>query len=261
MVRNSKYIFIFIIVLFSCAKQKTIKKIYYPNGQIASMKIYSDKEDTLNFEVKNFFETGELLSNWEYVNGLREGGFRVFTPLGKIVEQGTYEKGKQEGVYLEYDTTGVLTSESYYINGKRTLYSKAWTSKNRQMFGFDYYYVKNDTTFNYGQIARDDSSGIIIKNLSWNSLILADDTVENSSYSFELITVFPIHCSQYEITFGIPDSNLLFTKVDTNFVTTDSLVKTCRLKLKPGMNHIFGRVKASSEYDAIFFVFKDIYLK
>jgi hypothetical protein len=248
-----------LLMIIACTKQKIIKE-YYPDGKILKMQVYANKNDTLNYEVLHFFNTGELLSRWTCVNGHREGGFRVFTPKGIIVEQGTYKEGKKDGVYLEYDTTGILTGDSYFINNKKVIYADSWYAKDRTIFGQNYYSLKHDTAYAFGQIAKETKGDKLIKEMSWYSSITSKDTLTEFPYCITLNTFFPIHCDKYEVTFGTPDINLEFNHIDTSFVTTDSVIKICDLKLNPGTNHIFCKVQVFSEYKTTFYAYKDVYI-
>jgi hypothetical protein len=163
--KNLSFFLIVSLMIISCSKPK-ITREYYPSGHLLKMKVYTNRNDTLNYKELQFFETGELLSKWIYVNGYREGGFRVFSPKGVIVEQGTFKEGKIDGVYLEYDTTGILTGDSYFIDNKKIIYSDSWYTKDRKIFGQNYYFLRSDTAYEFGQIAKEINSDSIIKEMS-----------------------------------------------------------------------------------------------
>lgn len=224
------------------------------------MKIFQNQNDTLNYKVLQFFNTGELLSSWTYVNGELDGGFRVFSPKGILVEQGTYKNGKKVGVYLEHDTSGIVIGESYFIENKRIIYSVSWFSENKKIFGQTFHHLRNDTAYEYGQIAKEIDNDRIIKEMSWNSSIVSKDTISELPFFLTLTTIFPVHCDRYNVTFGTPNTNLDFISIDTTFVTTDSVITICNLKLKTGTNHVFCKVQAFSEYNPTFYAFKDVYL-
>lgn len=258
-----KYIlfpFIIFITIFSCSQQKTVN-YFYPSGKLKSTKVYSNKNDTLNYQELRFFDTGELLSRQNYVNGHLEGSYEIFTPKGIIVEQGRFKEGKREGVFQEFDTVGTLTRETYYINDKKTIYTRNWLSKSQIYKGKDYYLFKNDTAFLIGQIVIERNDDIINTNMSFCSIISSKDTVSELPFCFNLRTIFPFPCSKYEITIGTPNINLEFSRIDTSFTTTDSVIIICNQKLNPGINHIFSKVVAFSRDTATFFAYKDVFVK
>jgi hypothetical protein len=254
---------IILMTLSSCTTHKIVKE-YYSDGKLAVEKIYPNKKDTLSYLELKYFPTGELFSRFNYNDGHPAGGFADFTPKGIIIKRGTYEAGKLVGVLQEYDTTGILARETYYINDKKVIYSYGWHSKNKEIFGQDFFLFKNDTSiYRVGQILKK-LDGSFIKNMSAYSLIISNDTILESSYCFDLRTFFPIPCNKYEISFGTPNTNLEFNKVDTSFTTADSLIKICNYKFHKGMNHVFCKVIAYSvdkADTAKFFAFKDVFVK
>jgi hypothetical protein len=261
-----KKTFLFFLILLSilgCKRQKIVN-YYYQTGKIMVSKIYPDKRDTTTYKELKFFDDGMLLSRYNYRNNRPEGGFGAFTPKGIIIERGTYEDGNLAGVLQEYDTTGVLARETYYINGKKVIYSYGWYSENKEIFGQNIFLFKNDTAiYRVGQILRAEN-GTYIKKMSAYSLIISKDTILESSNCFDLRTFFPVSCSKYEISFGTPNINLEFNKVDTSFTTADSLIKICNYKFHKGMNHVFCKVVAYSvdiADTATFFAYKDVFVK
>ncbi|MCV9389083.1 toxin-antitoxin system YwqK family antitoxin [Reichenbachiella ulvae] len=64
-----------------------------------------------------YYETGELLSKGEMVNGQEEGTWIYYYPNGKTQIQGDYKEGREEGTWLYYYEDGSLMKSVGYQHG------------------------------------------------------------------------------------------------------------------------------------------------
>jgi len=209
-----------------------------------------------------FYKTGELHYKANKINGKLEGAYWLFSPKGSIIERGSFHNGSFDGVSQAFDTNGVLINEKYYINGVKVLYSECYESEMGHFVKQEFSRMKNDSIGIYiGQIVKENN--VIRNDLSFYALIDADDTVNSQSLCFNLRLMNKgIKDYSCKITFGVPDKNLKIENIDTCFVTTDTILKICNLRLNPGSNHLFGTVDFKSPNDsAIFYIYKDIYIK
>lgn len=60
-----------------------------------------------------------IVSEWEYVDGLRHGTALWYYPSGKILQQVTYNKGLLDGKLKHYDEASNLIAEDTYQNGQK----------------------------------------------------------------------------------------------------------------------------------------------
>ncbi|HKI79422.1 MAG TPA: TonB family protein [Ignavibacteriaceae bacterium] len=106
-------VFLFSSISFS---QATIKKEFYPNGNLESEISYEDS--IRDGEAKFYFENGNSQKELTYVNGRVEGTVKLYYENGKVKEIYTITGGKREGVTLLYDSTGNFLSNLVFTDGK-----------------------------------------------------------------------------------------------------------------------------------------------
>jgi len=69
---------------------------------------------------KEYYETGELLAEYEVVNNLRNGNAKEFYLTGELFRISRYENDTLHGKYKEYYKSSELKSSGIFINGKLT---------------------------------------------------------------------------------------------------------------------------------------------
>ena len=65
-----------------------------------------------------YSESGEVLSEGNYVNGKEEGLWRSFHENGRRAAEGHYIAGKEEGVWLFWNLSGIPEEPATYRNGE-----------------------------------------------------------------------------------------------------------------------------------------------
>lgn len=262
-------IFSFLLVI-GCTKTK-IQKEYYEDGTLFSEKIFPNRHDTSSYYVTKFYPSGEILNRYESIKGKKEGGFFYYLQNGILLQRRNYQNGKLDGLLQYFDTTGLPSREEYFINGKRILYCPFYESNDNRYQKQEFTFIQNDSSYIYGNLVIDITNNQINRSLSFCPIIRCKDTIENVNNCFLLEIIPPFPKLKYEITFGRPNSNLKITEIDTSFVTRDSLIKICNLKMRSGINHLFCKIKLSFEDSstiknaygdsAIMYAYKDVFLK
>ncbi len=77
---------------------------------------------------KEFYPSGKLKSEQNYINGKLEGIGKGYYESGKLQWEETYKNGKLEGIAKGYFDSGKLQAEANFKNGKKhgilTVYSE-----------------------------------------------------------------------------------------------------------------------------------------
>jgi antitoxin component YwqK of YwqJK toxin-antitoxin module len=72
-----------------------------------------------NVEIRyTYYNGGVIESESEFVNGVRHGYRKFFTPEGKLSSVSNYVDGKREGEMKTYYPSGTLHMTANFINGK-----------------------------------------------------------------------------------------------------------------------------------------------
>ena len=103
------------IVFIQCTHVH-IKKEYYENGSLKSVAQYN-KLDSIDGYLKLYYQSGNLESEQNFVNGKANGTFKWYYKDGKLSAQVNYIKGKEEGVYKSFYPSGDLYKRTDYKNG------------------------------------------------------------------------------------------------------------------------------------------------
>tara|TARA_Y100000031_G_C8111403_1_gene333660 strand:+ start:104 stop:565 length:462 start_codon:yes stop_codon:yes gene_type:complete len=78
---------------------------------------------------KEFYPSGKLKSEQNYINGKLEGTGKGYYERGKLQWEETYKNGKLEGIAKGYYVSGKLQAEANFKNGKKhgtlTVYSES----------------------------------------------------------------------------------------------------------------------------------------
>ena len=69
-------------------------------------------------EVKEYYESGKVKQEVNYVDDKKEGEWVEYRESGKVKWEGNYVDGKLEGKVVYYDEDGNITAEDIYEDGK-----------------------------------------------------------------------------------------------------------------------------------------------
>ena len=67
---------------------------------------------------KEYYRTGELKSEGNYINSNQEGVWKFYFENQKIEVEGRYKNGKKEGTWYWYYPNGMILQEENWLNGK-----------------------------------------------------------------------------------------------------------------------------------------------
>lgn len=111
-----KLIIIFIYSLSFVSAQNNPLKTYYENGNLKSEINYSDS--VREGEAKFYFENGNLKEKLNYVNGKVNGLVEIYDEDGDMIEMYNVQDGKREGPASLFDSSGTYLSDINFENGK-----------------------------------------------------------------------------------------------------------------------------------------------
>ncbi len=99
----------------------------YENGKLQDTDIVLRQrvetvEETWQFDlitgtVRNYYETGELMSTSEYRASRQHGPYTAYWPNGKIKEQGEFVANKRHKEWKEFDERGNLVKTTVFKAG------------------------------------------------------------------------------------------------------------------------------------------------
>ena len=112
--------------------KKWTGKGYKPNKDIA----YELKDG--RGIVKNYDNSGKLLSEYEYINGEKNGKAKKFFSADKLKFEGIYINGKKNGKGKRYYTNGKLYYEGEYLNSMKNGYGKEFDVNGNLIFEGEY---------------------------------------------------------------------------------------------------------------------------
>ena len=118
----------------------------YLNGKRWEGLIYN-KEENLEYQIKNgngkvkeiyndFYKT---IFEGEYINGEKNGKFKIFYSYNKLESEGQYINGKMHGKIIEY--IGSFKGEYEYINGEKNGLCKEYSE---EILIFEGYYLNGE---------------------------------------------------------------------------------------------------------------------
>lgn len=96
--------------------KEDIWTIYYESAEIV-LQEQSYKKGKLTGPQKAYFESGQLYSSGEMIDGLREGEWNWYYEDGNISSTVTFSKDKKEGKQIMWSEVGEKTKEEYFKNG------------------------------------------------------------------------------------------------------------------------------------------------
>lgn len=117
-----KYIYILLISLVFLSCNSNIKKYYYSTGELFSVVELND-ENKNHGRLRKMYKTGELEAEGSFVNGLKDGCFKVFYKSGKLKAIESYRKGLLVDTSKAFYENGKLSILKYY-NNESNLYQK-----------------------------------------------------------------------------------------------------------------------------------------
>ncbi len=110
-------ILIFLILFFAdILPQDGLMKSFYSNGNLESEMNFRDS--VREGEAKFFFENGNLKEERTYSNGKVDGLVKIYSESGKLKETFVIENGRREGPTSFFDENGNYLADKFYENGK-----------------------------------------------------------------------------------------------------------------------------------------------
>jgi antitoxin component YwqK of YwqJK toxin-antitoxin module len=89
---------------------------FYKNGRVESKESF-DKEMVRNGTSYLYYKNGNLKSEWNFKNGLRDGIQKNFFGDGSVSDETETVQGIQNGFMRIYDRSGELLKEVYFKDG------------------------------------------------------------------------------------------------------------------------------------------------
>lgn len=111
--------FLFIILCFNVFAQNGLIKNYYPSGKIESEINYVN--GVRDGDAKFYWDNGNIKTELNYNNGKVDGLVKEYYPTGILKETYTIQDGKKQGPLTFYNEQGAFLSEIYYESGKRII--------------------------------------------------------------------------------------------------------------------------------------------
>jgi len=87
---------------------------FYKSGAIRYMYCRHPKTG-INGELKEFYETGELLTIVNFKNHKRQGKLREYSKAGNLIQLLPFQEGKLQGWAFKYQANGRRINEKYYF--------------------------------------------------------------------------------------------------------------------------------------------------
>ncbi len=272
-----KYLIVIILILglTSCDNKYDVA-IEQTDGTTKKFKCKNGK-DTLNSTVFRFYEW-ILVSEWNYVDGKKEGSLIDYHPDGTIKVITNYFNDTVHGINKVYNDSGTLVRRSFYIKNKQVLFETGMISEdfpgifrkkityenksNELIWAGELYLDQNNEPTSVGFIMTSTDSSDY-KGMYVN--ILIDDTINLvNNCTVELDITLPEIVYHPEILIGEFDKEL--TCIDTTYYAKpDSVGNSFAFKFranKQGNNYLIGRLSNIDELvkDDIYF-FKGFYVK
>ncbi len=108
---------------------------YFLSGALQMAGVYKTKSaETKHGLFSYYYEGGQLESQGEFVDGLREGRWEYWKKNGDKDGRGTYKLGKENGDWEWYHPNGKLSAREIYENGKIASYT-FWDEYGREESG------------------------------------------------------------------------------------------------------------------------------
>jgi len=91
--------------------------LFYENGTQKATGFYRNKKKHGSWKYYDS-ETGSLVSEENYSNGIKNGIWIVYYPNGKVVSEVTWQNGLRNGPWKEYFDNGQIKLSATFIDGK-----------------------------------------------------------------------------------------------------------------------------------------------
>lgn len=94
--------------------------LYYsePDNKLLTRENY--KAGKIHGERKSYYaETGNILENFIYENGLKNGPYKKYFPDGNVMTEGSYLKGELQGEFVSFYPNGQVQVRGNYNNGRQ----------------------------------------------------------------------------------------------------------------------------------------------
>jgi len=115
-----KILIFFLILNFSCNKEKFYKE-YYPNGSL-KLKIKLDQNGNRNGEFEEYYESGKLKAAG---NKTKDSAF-IFYGNGNIREKGIFQQNHRQNWWKFFDENNRLIKEIEYFNVNKITYKNQY---------------------------------------------------------------------------------------------------------------------------------------
>jgi antitoxin component YwqK of YwqJK toxin-antitoxin module len=96
----------------------SIKKMLFQNKGSQPMAYLDDKPFT--GKACSYFPDGKIFTETNYVNGVKEGDYKIYFKNGRLETEGNIHHGKDQGIYRQYYDNGQLRYDYTYDNGLKT---------------------------------------------------------------------------------------------------------------------------------------------
>jgi len=113
----------------------TVKE-YFENGALLAE--YNYKDGKLEGTSKGYYQNGAFRGEWNYKNGKLEGKIKVFHENGKLNYEFNYKNDKRDGVSNYYDKNGKLLYEWNYREDKLEGMSKGYYENGQVKAEYNY---------------------------------------------------------------------------------------------------------------------------
>lgn len=97
-----------------------IEAIRNSNGSATNSVAKSTQKNPQSQITTSKYDTGELMSETEMVNGVLNGTSKMYHKNGKLMSETSYKDGKPHGMMKSYDEKGTLIMESPFVDGQIT---------------------------------------------------------------------------------------------------------------------------------------------
>jgi TonB family protein len=124
-------IFLLLLLNTSVFSQNGLIKSFYSSGNVESEMNY--KDSIREGETKYFYENGNIKEERNYSNGRVEGLVKIYSESGKLKEVYVIENGRREGPTNLFDENGNYLSDINYEGGKlviRPIFEPFYLSSN-----------------------------------------------------------------------------------------------------------------------------------
>ena len=111
------FVILFVIIFcMSVFSQEGLVKSFYSNGNVDSEINY--KDSVREGEAKFYYENGNIKEERNYLNGRVDGLVKIYADSGKLKEVFVIENGRREGPTNLFDVNGNYLADVYYEAGK-----------------------------------------------------------------------------------------------------------------------------------------------